>query len=143
MHESLAFGGIRVLVLALVLSAGCGGGSGRTAVETPVECSYTTLPPRFCGPSEDEMLWRESDPQPMRVCNGCLTVDDCVERPGGECVELQGEGCTYSAFVCVYPGDPCAGDRSGCEGGECVNREGRAVCAQPGEAGAQPVEPRP
>jgi hypothetical protein len=120
----------RCCALALAL-AGCAGGSGRASEEPPVECRYTTLPPRFCGPSEDEMLWRESDPQPERVCNGCLMAEDCVDRAGGECVELQGVGCAYSAFVCAYPGDPCFGDRAGCAGGECVNREGRAVCSRP------------
>ena len=84
------------------------------------------------------MLWRESAPQPARVCNGCLLAEDCVERPGGTCAELQGEGCAYSAFVCVYPGDPCWGERDGCAGGECVNRAGRAVCVRPGEPAASP-----
>lgn len=131
MQGTIRGGWYGALALTLAFAAaGCAGGAGRANDELPVECRTTTLPPRFCGPSEDEMLWRESNPQPVRVCNGCLMTEDCVDRPGGECVELPGEGCAYSAFVCVYPGDPCSGDRSGCAGGACVNRDGRAVCAQ-------------
>ena len=79
-------------------------------------------------------LWRESNPQPMRVCNACFEADECTERPGGRCVELPALGCGYSAFVCVYPGDPCFDEGAGCADGECFNREGRALCAPPEEA---------
>lgn len=121
------------LVAALVLcGAACGGPAGPGAAEPEVDCQYATLPARFCGPGEDETHFRETHREPVRVCNGCLTDEECSERPGGRCVELPGEGCAYSAFVCTYPGDPCHGDRAGCEG-SCANRAGRAVCLAPAD----------
>ncbi len=118
------------LVSVVALVASCGATSGRARTVPPVECQYTTVPPRFCGPSEELTLWRESDPQPMRVCNACLDDGECLDKPGGHCIELPGVGCTYPAFVCVYPDDPCFGEGEGCVDGECANREGRAVCFQ-------------
>lgn len=73
------------------------------------------------------MLWRESHPPTMRVCNACFEQADCLERPGGRCIELPPDGCGYSAFVCVYRGDPCFDDGAGCTG-QCANHEGRALC---------------
>jgi hypothetical protein len=112
------------------VALGCGA-AGQAPVEEPtVECQYVTLPPRFCGLAEEEMLWRESSPAPARVCNACFFDDECLERSGGRCVELPGRGCEYSAFVCVYPGDPCADAGAGCSG-RCINHGGLALCDSP------------
>lgn len=85
------------------------------------------------------MMWQESAPEFVRVCNACYENSECNEQAGGQCVELPGGGCDYSAFVCLYPGDPCFNDGQECQG-QCINREGRAVCASEEEleAAAQP-----
>ncbi len=117
-------------MMTFLVVSSCGGATRRVPTGPSVDCQFVTLPPRFCGPSEDEMLWRESNPQPQRVCNGCFADDECTDGPGGFCVELPGQECDYSAFVCVYPDDPCFGEREGCAG-ECFNQEGRALCVTP------------
>ena len=76
------------------LGVSCGAGTDNVQTLPPVECQYVTLPARFCGPSEDEMLWRESNPSPARVCNGCLTDEECLERPGGVASSSQVMGAT-------------------------------------------------
>ena len=116
---------VSIFLFALWLPS-CGAGQDTGETLPPVDCHYVALPPRFCGPSEDEMLWRESNPQPARVCNGCLADEECLRENGGRCVELPGEGCDYSAFVCVYPGDPCF-EGGSCDG-RCINLQGRAHC---------------
>ena len=130
MHAGSTF----VATLGLFALSGCGA-APRSASPAPVDCQWLTLPPRFCGSAEDEAIWRDSRPASVQVCNGCLEDGDCDVRPEGACVELPAEGCGYSAFVCVYPGDPCAGDRSGCPG-RCASLDGRAVCTAPASTGA-------